>query len=106
MAEENHLNHGPAITPQAETNVEQNRRQQTGHRMADQVQNVESVGVHQVSENVTATTPVIGREMLDDAKERLRTFKQDADGYVRKNPAKAVFTALAIGFVLGLMRRR
>ena len=37
--------------------------------------------------------------------EGIRTFKQNTDEYVRKNPTKAVFTALAIGFVLGLMRR-
>ena len=49
---------------------------------------------------------VTGGEVLDQAKERLRTFKQDTDDYVRKNPSKAVFTALGIGFVLGLLRRR
>ena len=45
-------------------------------------------------------------KVLDQAKERVRTFKQNTDDYVRKNPSKAVFTALGIGFVLGLIRRR
>jgi ElaB/YqjD/DUF883 family membrane-anchored ribosome-binding protein len=44
--------------------------------------------------------------MLDEAKEQLRTFKQDTDQYIRKNPTKAVLTAFAIGFLVGVMRRR
>ena len=47
-----------------------------------------------------------GEQMWEEARERFRTLKQDTDDYVRNNPAKAVFTALAIGFVLALMRRR
>jgi ElaB/YqjD/DUF883 family membrane-anchored ribosome-binding protein len=42
----------------------------------------------------------------DDAKDRIQTFRKDADVYVRKNPLKAVFTALGIGFVLGVIFRR
>ena len=40
---------------------------------------------------------------FDEAKERVRTFRADAEDYVRKNPTKAVFTALGVGFVLGLI---
>jgi ElaB/YqjD/DUF883 family membrane-anchored ribosome-binding protein len=42
----------------------------------------------------------------DDARVRARTFQEDAEQYVRENPTKAVFTALGIGFVLGLIFRR
>jgi ElaB/YqjD/DUF883 family membrane-anchored ribosome-binding protein len=42
----------------------------------------------------------------DDARSRARTFQEDAEEYVRENPTKAVFTALGIGFVLGLIFRR
>lgn len=42
----------------------------------------------------------------DDARDRAATFQEDSKQYVRQNPTKAVFMALAIGFVLGLMRRR
>jgi ElaB/YqjD/DUF883 family membrane-anchored ribosome-binding protein len=42
----------------------------------------------------------------DDATTRVRTFQEDAEQYVRENPTKAVFTALGIGFVLGLIFRR
>jgi len=41
-------------------------------------------------------------EVFKEAKERVQTIKQDTDRYIRQNPTKA----LAIGFVLGLMRRR
>ena len=42
----------------------------------------------------------------DDARERVRTFQEDGEQYVRENPTKAVFTALGVGFVLGLIFRR
>lgn len=41
-----------------------------------------------------------------DARSRARTFQEDAEQYVRENPTKAVFTALGIGFVLGVIFRR
>ena len=41
-----------------------------------------------------------------DATSRVHTFQDDAEQYVRENPTKAVFTALGIGFVLGLILRR
>jgi ElaB/YqjD/DUF883 family membrane-anchored ribosome-binding protein len=41
-----------------------------------------------------------------DARNRARTFQEDAEQYVRENPTKAIFTALGIGFVLGLIFRR
>jgi ElaB/YqjD/DUF883 family membrane-anchored ribosome-binding protein len=42
----------------------------------------------------------------DDAKGRARTLREDGEDYVRKNPMKAVFTTLGIGFVLGWIFRR
>ena len=42
----------------------------------------------------------------DDARDRARTFQEDAEQYVRENPTKAIFSALGIGFVLGLIFRR
>src|SRR6201993_4378852 len=41
-----------------------------------------------------------------DAQTRARTFHDDAEQYVRENPTRAVFTALGVGFVLGLIFRR
>jgi ElaB/YqjD/DUF883 family membrane-anchored ribosome-binding protein len=43
--------------------------------------------------------------VFDEARERAPTFREDSEDYVRKNPVKAVFTALGVGFVLGLIFR-
>ena len=45
-------------------------------------------------------------QVWEDARFRARTFQEDSEQYVRENPTKAVFTALGIGFVLGLIFRR
>jgi ElaB/YqjD/DUF883 family membrane-anchored ribosome-binding protein len=45
-------------------------------------------------------------EIKDDAIDRIRSFQDDGKQYVRENPTKAVVTALAVGFVLGLIFRR
>ena len=42
----------------------------------------------------------------EDATSRARTFQEDGEEYIRDNPTKAVFTALGIGFVLGMIFRR
>jgi Uncharacterized conserved protein len=41
----------------------------------------------------------------DETKVRVRTWQEEGEEYVRENPMKAVFTALGIGFVLGLIIR-
>ena len=55
-----------------------------------------------------AWTDARGRaeEAWGDARTRARTFQDDAEQYVRENPTKAIFTALGVGFVLGLIFRR
>ena len=45
-------------------------------------------------------------EAWNDASDRVRSFQDDAEQYVRDNPTKAIFTALGVGFVLGLIFRR
>ena len=47
-----------------------------------------------------------GKEVLDDALHRVRSFQDDSKQYIRENPTKAVFTALGVGLVLGLIFRR
>jgi ElaB/YqjD/DUF883 family membrane-anchored ribosome-binding protein len=42
----------------------------------------------------------------EQARDRVRTFQDDGEQYVRDNPTKAVFTALGVGFILGLIFRR
>ena len=46
------------------------------------------------------------KEVWDDALHRVRSFQDDSKQYVRENPTKAVFTALGVGLVLGLIFRR
>ena len=46
------------------------------------------------------------KEVWDDSLDRVRSFQDDSKQYVRKNPTKAVFTALGVGLVLGLIFRR
>ena len=105
MAEENHMNKGPAVSPQGEVKGEQNKRQQTGAGSSGPGGNVRSGGTSKRTESLTRAAGASG-QVWDEARKGVRTLKQNTDQYVRKNPAKAVFTALAIGFVLGLMRRR
>lgn len=45
-------------------------------------------------------------EAYEQARQRARTVHEDAEEYVRNKPREAVFSALAAGFVLGLMLRR
>ena len=45
-------------------------------------------------------------QVWGDAQDRVRTFQEDGEAYVRENPTKAVFTALGIGFLLGIIFRR
>ena len=40
------------------------------------------------------------------ARDRVRTFQEDGEQYIRENPTKAVFTALGVGFILGIIFRR
>ena len=96
MADENQMDQGSAVPPQAE---EEARRGVTHTRRA--------------AEDLRSAAGVIAEEYRgkaeqawDDVRDRVRTFREDADQYVRENPTKAVFTALGIGFVLGLIFRR
>lgn len=60
----------------------------------------------------TAATEMAGEyrgkaeQAWEDATTRARTLQEDGEQYVRENPTKAVFTALGIGFVLGMLFRR
>jgi ElaB/YqjD/DUF883 family membrane-anchored ribosome-binding protein len=96
MAEENQMNQGPAVSPQAEEKAE---RGVTHAREA--------------AANVGSAAGAIAEEyqgraerVWNDARRRVRSFHDDSEQYVRKNPTKAVFTALSVGFVLGMIFRR
>ena len=85
MAGENQMGQGPAIPPQVEKEADRVGKQ--ARKAAEEVGSV-------------------ARHAWDDVQDRVRTFREDTDHYVRQNPTKAVFTALGIGFTLGLIFQR
>jgi ElaB/YqjD/DUF883 family membrane-anchored ribosome-binding protein len=96
--------------------AEQNQSNQGGGAGSADPQSVlESSKTHarQAAEDLrTAATQMAGEyrgkaeQAWEDASGRVRTFQEDGEQYVRDNPTKAVFTALGIGFVLGIVFRR
>jgi ElaB/YqjD/DUF883 family membrane-anchored ribosome-binding protein len=66
--------------------------------------------IEEAGENLqSAAGEIVGQyrekaeQVWGDAKESVRTVKQDAEQYVRENPTKTIFTALGVGFLLGLI---
>jgi len=101
MAEEHHMNKGPAVSPQGEGDGEKNRRQQSGSSSSG----LPSSGASRRTKTGRRAAGETA-QVWDEATAGIRSLKENTDDYVRKNPTKAVFTALAIGFVFGLMRHR
>lgn len=96
--------------------AEQNQSNQGGGAgSADPQGNLESSKTHarRAAEDLrAAATQMAGEyrgraeQAWEDASVRVRTFQEDGEQYVRDNPTKAVFTALGIGFVLGMIFRK
>jgi ElaB/YqjD/DUF883 family membrane-anchored ribosome-binding protein len=94
--------------------AEVNKTQQTGSAMTDthELQSTRTYAQQAVEDLKSAAGAIAGEgrgkaeRTWDDARDRVRTFREDANQIVRENPTKAVFTALGIGFVLGLIFRR
>jgi ElaB/YqjD/DUF883 family membrane-anchored ribosome-binding protein len=78
--------------------AEVSKTQQTGSGMTD-THDLQSTR----TDSPQAAGAIAGERTWDDARDRVRTFREDANQIVRENPTKAVFTALGIGFVLGLI---
>ena len=96
MDEQNQMGQGPAVPPQAKEKPE---RGATHARKA--AEDLGSAAGAMADEYRTR-----GKEVLDDALHRVRSFQDDSKQYVRANPTKAVVTALGVGFVLGLVFHR
>jgi ElaB/YqjD/DUF883 family membrane-anchored ribosome-binding protein len=100
---------GPRET---DTNELQSTRADSGTTDADERRNTRTQGKKAAADLKSEAGAVVEKysdtaeQVWDDAKERVRTFKEDADEYVRENPTKAVLAALAIGFVFGLITMR
>ena len=96
MADENQMDQGPAVSPQAK---EKTKRGMTrARKTAEDLRSAAG----------TMADEYLGRAegLWDEALHRVRSFQDDSKQYVRENPTKAVFTALGVGFVLGLIFRR
>ena len=96
MADENPMGQDPAVPPQA---AEDAKRSVTHARKA--AEDLRSAAGAMADEYRAR-----GKEVWDDALHRVQSFQDDSKQYVRENPTKAVFTALGVGFVLGLIFRR
>jgi ElaB/YqjD/DUF883 family membrane-anchored ribosome-binding protein len=96
MTDENQIDHGPAVPPRV---VEKAKRGVTHARKA--TEDLGSAADAMVEEYRGRAETV-----WDDARRRVRSFQDDSEQYVRENPTKAVFTALGVGFVLGMIFRR
>src|SRR4051794_9012241 len=103
MAEENYMNKGAAGSPQVQGDGPQTTRQQGDSGSSGSGGNVQSRTSKRAKSMRRAAGE--GAQIWDDATAGIRTLKENTDEYVRQNPTKAVLTALAIGFVLSLMRR-
>jgi ElaB/YqjD/DUF883 family membrane-anchored ribosome-binding protein len=96
MTDEKQMDQGPAVPPQAK---EQAKRGVTNAGKA--AEDLRSAAGATVDEYRAR-----GKEVWDDALHRVRSFQDDSEQYVRANPMKAVFLALGVGLVLGLIFRR
>ena len=90
------MDQGPAVSPQARQKAE--RGATHAHKAAEDFRSAAG----------SMANEYLGRaeEVWDDALHRVRSFQDDSKQYVRENATKAVFAALGVGFMLGLIFRR
>jgi ElaB/YqjD/DUF883 family membrane-anchored ribosome-binding protein len=89
------MDQGPAVPPQA------GEAQRGVTHAREAVEDLRAAADAMTDEYLGAAEGV-----WDDARRRVRNFQGDSEQYVRENPTKAVFIALGIGFVVGLISRR
>jgi ElaB/YqjD/DUF883 family membrane-anchored ribosome-binding protein len=96
MADEKNMTEKAGIPPEAESKV------QSGASHARQAAEDLRSAAGAVADQYRGRA----EEVWNDASNRVRSFQEDTEQYVRENPTKAVFTAVGVGFVLGLIFRR
>ena len=96
MANENAMSKGPVVPPEAERKAEQGVKHAC--KAAEDFRSSAGAMANEYRGRL--------EEIRDDALDRIRSFQDDGKQYVRENPTTAVFTALTLGFVLGLIFRR
>lgn len=87
---------GPAVPPQATEEI--NRGATHAREAVEDLGSAAEVTAHEYRQRAQGA--------WEDALDRVRSFQDDSKQYVRENPTKAVFTALGVGFVFGLIFRR
>ena len=96
MTDENEMAEGAGVPPQAQDDAESGVSH--ARKAADDFKSAAGA----VADEYRGRA----EEAWNDARYRVRSFQEDSEQYVRENPTKAVFSALGIGFVLGLIFRR
>lgn len=96
MGDQNQTKQGPAVPPEAKEDAK--RGASHIHKAAEDLRSAAGATADEYRAR--------GKEIWNDALDRVQSFQDDGKQYVRENPTKAVFTALAAGFVLGLIFRR
>src|SRR5437879_12468757 len=91
MADENQMDQGPAVPPQAKEKAE--RGATHARKAAEDLRSAAGAMADEYRGRA--------EEVWDDALHRVRSFQDDSKQYVRENPTKAVFTALGVRLVLG-----
>ena len=96
MGDENQMDQGPAVPPQAKEKAE--RGVAHARKATEDLRSAAGAMADEYRGRA--------EEVWDDALHRVRSFQDDSKQYVRENPTKAVFAALGIGFVLAFIFRR
>jgi ElaB/YqjD/DUF883 family membrane-anchored ribosome-binding protein len=96
MANENAMNQGPVVPPEAEKKAEHGMKH--ARKAAEDLRSSAGAIANEYRGRL--------EEIWDDALHHIRSFHDDGKQFVRENPTASVFTALAVGFVLGLILRR
>ena len=92
--------------------ADENMNPGVGMAAAENELETDEARVQRAADALESATAKVGDDYQDkaqhswnEAKKRVRTWQDDGEDYVRENPTKAVFAALGIGFVLGLIVR-
>ncbi len=116
---------GPDVSPSSHENVESSKQhlKEAGEALranletskshvkhaAEDLRSAAEAKAHELrarAENTANELRGRAEDVYSDARARVRTFQEDGEEYIRQNPSRSVLTALAAGFVLGLIIRR
>ena len=95
MNDENQMGQVPAVPPQAKE--EANRGVTHARKAAEDLRSAAGAMADEYRGHAEG--------VWDDARRRVRSLQDESKQYVRENPTKAVFTTLALGFLLGFTFR-